>query len=295
MYIIPMKAFSEPYKYDFHLSTDNPLNVMYSMSPARKSVSIPDMHYSLHLGILLDGSVNSLYENCQIRQNTGDFWLTAPWEPHATGRIGQPLEIILLTILPEKLGDIGFNPGINWLLPFIVPVADRPRITSEAMREKVIKLGREINKEWLRDNKYGKVNCWLKFHELLLYIIDSSGFSQRPEIKIQNAALERILPAIELARATTTEQVSLETAAQTCYLGKSRFSDLFKTAMGTSFGKFSKRVRIGAAAAEITKNALPVKDIAIKRGFYDESHFCRTFHQYFHCSPSEFRHKKNLA
>ena len=288
-----MKAFSEAYKYDFHLSADNPLNVMYSMSPARKSESIPDMHYSLHLGILLDGSMNSLYENSQMRQNAGDFWLTAPWEPHATQRIGKPLEIVLLTILPEKLGDIGFNPGINWLLPFIVPAMDRPRATSKSMKKKIIELGREINEEWSRDNKYGKINCWLKLHELLLYIIDSSGFSQRPEIKIQNAALERILPAIELARATTNEQVSLETAAKACYLGKSRFSDLFKTAMGTSFGKFSKRVRVGAAAAEIAKNTLPVKDIAIKRGFYDESHFCRTFRQYFHCSPSEFRQKEN--
>lgn len=288
-----MKAFSEPTKYDFHLTMDNPFTVMHSKSPARRYVTTPDMHYSLHLGILLDGNIESIYEDYRTNRKPGDIWFCAPWEPHATGRSGIPAEIVLITILPEKLGDIGFNKGINWLLPFIVPVADRPQIVSNTMRAGVISLAKEIKEAAERKDKYGELLCWIKFHELLLFIIKHSGFGDRPEVKIQNVALERILPAVRLAREAKEELVSLDDAAKICRLGKSRFCDLFKTAMGTTFGKFSNRVRIGAAAAEIAKNALPVKEIANSWGFYDESHFCRVFKQYFHCTPNEFRQKKD--
>ncbi len=287
-----MKAFSEPTKYDFHLTMDNPFTIMHSKSPARHHETTPDMHYSLHLGILLDGSVESIYEDYRTIRKSGDIWFCAPWEPHATGRSDFPVEIILITILPEKLGDIGFNRDINWLLPFIVPVADRPKIVSETMRVGVISLAKEIKEATSRKDKCGELLCWLKFHELLLFIIESSGFVDRPEIKIQNIALERILPAVKLAREAKHKFVSLDDAAQICHLGKRRFCDLFKTAMGTTFGKFFNRVKIGAAAAEIAKNALPVKEIANTWGFYDESHFCRVFKQYFHCTPNEFRSKK---
>jgi AraC-like DNA-binding protein len=286
-----MKAFFEPTKYDFHLTMDNPLKVMYMLSPAGTYDAMPDMHYALHLGILLSGKMESVYEDFRVERNPGDFWFTAPWEPHATGRKGFALEILLITILPEKLGDIGFSKGINWLLPFIVPPSERPRIVSQKMRKEVLRLAGEIKSAESRKDKFGGINCWLKTHELLLTIIDESGFTERPEVKMQNMALERILPAVKMAREAKENLVLLGDAARACHLGKSRFSDLFKTAMGTTFGKFSNRVRIGAAAAEIAKNNLPVKEIANSWGFYDESHFCRVFRKYFHCSPNEFRQK----
>lgn len=287
-----MRAFSEPTSYDFHLTMEDPFTVMYSESPPKSRETTPDMHYSLHLGILLEGELESVYEDCRVVRKSGDIWFCGPWEPHATGKSKLPAEIVLITILPEKLGDIGFNKGINWLLPFIVPIADRPEIVSEKMRAGVISLAKEIKEAAERKDKYNELLCWLKFHELLLFIIESSGFGERPEVKIQNVALERILPAVRLAREAKNQLVSLDAAAEMCHLGKSRFCDLFKIAMGTSFGKFSNRIRIGAAAAEIAKNTLPVKEIAVSRGFYDESHFCRVFKQYFHCTPNEFRIKK---
>ena len=288
-----MKAFFEPTKYDFHLTMDNPFVATYSKISEMKNEPIPDMHYSLHMGILLDGNLKYNYENYQASIKAGDVWFCAPWEPHAASKIDSPVEILLITVLPEKLGDIGFNQGINWLLPFIAPVADRPQIVSETMRAGVLTLAEDIKEAVAKNDKYGELFCWIKFHDLLLFIIESSGFGDQPEVKIKNIALERILPAVKLAREAKENLISLDDAAKVCHLGKSRFCDLFKIAMGTTFGKFSNRVKIGAAAAEIMKNALPVKEIANSWGFYDESHFCRVFKQYFHCTPSEFRQKKD--
>jgi len=42
-------------------------------------------------------------------------------------------------------------------------------------------------------------------------------------------------------------------------------------------------------AAEIKKNDALIKEIAEAWGYFDESHFYRSFRQYFNCSPSQYR------
>lgn len=290
-----MKTIPDTIKYDFHLPMDNPFLVKCTRSSGKRFITAPDMHYPLHFGVVLAGSLEIIYDNYRATLNTGDICFTAQWEPHAIARTELPNELLMVSILPEKLGDIGFAKLENWLLPFIVSVPERPQTIAESMRSKVIHLAGEIKEAANRNDQHGDILCWLKLHELLLYIIENSGFENRPDAKIQNVALERILPAIQLVRQANKKLVTLDEAANVCFLGKSRFCDLFKTAMGTTFGKFSSRVRLGAAAAEIAKTSFPVKEIADSWGFYDESHFCRIFKKYFYCSPSEFRRKKEYT
>jgi len=289
MYILPMDAFDTPIKYDFKLTSENPFAVYHGFCSTSVQMAKPDTHYSLHLGILLKGEFEVVYSDYTQSIKPGDVWFCGSWEPHAIHRTGLETELILITVLPEKIGAIGLDGEINWILPFVIPVSDRPQIVSETMRSKVLLMSRYICE--IADQKASGWNilCWLKLHELLLLLIHASGFDNRSKVKVQNTAYTRVLPAINLVKEMNGVLISLEDAAKACYLGKSRFCDLFQTAMGTTFAKYAARTRISMAAMDIKKNNSLIKEVADAWGFFDESHFYRAFQQYFHCSPSEYR------
>jgi AraC-like DNA-binding protein len=287
-----MNTLNTPTEYDYRLTPENPFFVYHVIAPPTFSMKTADIHYSLHLGILLKGCFEVIYSDCREIKNAGDVWFCGSWEPHVARRIGFETEMVLITILPEKLGGPGFPGEVNWMLPFVVPVSDRPQVTDDTMRSKVLCLAREISETAEQKDPGWHILCWLKLHELLLLLICTSGFDNRPKVKVQNAAFTRILPAINLVKEMSGTPISLEDAAKACYLGKSRFCDLFQTAMGTTFSKYAARTRISMAAIDIKKNNSLIKEVAADWGFFDESHFFRVFRQHFHCSPSEFRKKR---
>jgi AraC-like DNA-binding protein len=59
--------------------------------------------------------------------------------------------------------------------------------------------------------------------------------------------------------------------------------------MGISFAKFAARARIGAAAVDVRRNLIPIKEIAEMYGFHDESHFNHAFKRHFKLTPGEYR------
>ena len=66
-------------------------------------------------------------------------------------------------------------------------------------------------------------------------------------------------------------------------------STCFKKHMGISLMKYSKKIKIDRAKVLLTTTNKSMLDIAISLGFYDQSHFSRTFKSFTGISPSEFR------
>ena len=63
----------------------------------------------------------------------------------------------------------------------------------------------------------------------------------------------------------------------------------FKKHMGISLMKYSKKIRIDRAKVLLTTTTKSILEIAIILGFYDQSHFTKTFKSFEGVSPSEFR------
>jgi AraC-like DNA-binding protein len=61
--------------------------------------------------------------------------------------------------------------------------------------------------------------------------------------------------------------------------------------MGTSFGQFSLRARLGYAAHRLLASDLTVEAIAQRAGFVDASHFHRTFVRHYGCTPRTYRER----
>jgi transcriptional regulator GlxA family with amidase domain len=81
----------------------------------------------------------------------------------------------------------------------------------------------------------------------------------------------------------------LDEAAEACGLGRAQFSIVFREVVGLSFGRFSRRLRLGVVAQLLLGTDRPVAAIAAETGFVDASHLHRTFVKHYGCTPNAYR------
>ena len=103
--------------------------------------------------------------------------------------------------------------------------------------------------------------------------------------------MSRIQKAVSLVR-TSKIPPSLESAARSCSLSVSRFSYLFHSTMGVSYGQFALRVRLTNAANDVRTGIYTLNEIAERHGFCDASSFCHAFRKVYRCTPNEFKTRK---
>ena len=72
-------------------------------------------------------------------------------------------------------------------------------------------------------------------------------------------------------------------------MSQSQLERRFQQLLGTSPGEYILRVRISASRAQLETTDRTIADIAIGVGFYDHSHFTRTFKRMMSCSPKQYR------
>jgi AraC-like DNA-binding protein len=67
---------------------------------------------------------------------------------------------------------------------------------------------------------------------------------------------------------------------------------VFKTITGVPLGRYLTRIRIEHAKRLLLTTPLTVTDIALDTGFYDASHFCKTFKSLEQISPVEYKNSR---
>lgn len=85
------------------------------------------------------------------------------------------------------------------------------------------------------------------------------------------------------------EPLTLERLADIAGCSRSRFCAIFRKAAGVSPQKYLTRIRLNAARSMLQDTKQKITDIAQHCGFYDHSHFIRTFKSSFYQTPAEFR------
>ena len=278
------------------LSAESPFNIdyLYARTPTQEYSG--DIHYALQLGIQLTGSTEIIYDGFSRICHPGDCWWTMCWEPHACRVLENRSFVVAVNLEMNSIGSIDPFGGCHWLLPFTLPVHERYVPSSDEERCKFLGAGRKLFHWNSRRSAYWQQKSWLLINDLLLTAITHLNKAQPSSAEQAISSCDkfaRLRPAIELARACGTEPVTLARAAKACSLSASRFSELFREALGSSFGQFAARARISQAARDIATTNMAVEEVAARWGFFDSSHFCHAFKKIYQCSPSEFRRKRN--
>lgn len=283
-----MDLFQDSRSFDHRLSLREPLRLScYRYAAGRPPQPVPDMHYALHLGVVLRGAMRVCLPGHEAAVEAGDVWLTSCWEPHV-GIPAADTEVVLCTVLLETLGSLDPFGRTAWESPFLVVPEQRPRV-SAAGRAPVLELARQLASLADGGDASGGVGGWLTFHQLLLVLIQPWEHGSRRENAPGGGSRPRVQPAIDLIRWRRGEPIRVAEAAAACGLSASRFCELFRQAMGGTFVQFALRARLAGAAGDIRGTSLPLKAVAKQWGFYDPSHFFRVFRRHFGTGPQEFR------
>lgn len=95
--------------------------------------------------------------------------------------------------------------------------------------------------------------------------------------------------AQEYLHAHFAENISFAALAQTVGVHPVYLAREFRRAFRCTMGEYVRRLRIEAAAAEISGSDAPLGEIALKFGFYDQSHFSNVFKSIVGITPAQYR------
>jgi two-component system response regulator YesN len=191
-------------------------------------------------------------------------------------------------ILNEFLGSIFFDSGMNFeiikvrIIELIVIIS---RTAIEAGVEVKELLG--LNYSYLTElNKATDIDELLfKLNEILTNFINKVSATKDKKKKI------KIRKMIEYINQNFTKKLSSEEIANIGELSISRCLHLFKEETGLSLSQYIKKLRVDYAKYLLLNTDLSLADCAVETGFYDQSHFTKTFSQIERMTPSSFRQK----
>ena len=245
------------------------------------------IHYALEMGVVLRGRTRRWCSNRQLDLEPGQVWFCGIWEPHGWQTLTAPCGRLILEIWPPLLPKVFFPeaPDLNWTAPFVLPADMRPQVT-DAERQRVKQLAERITAAAEVTDQTRPVRLRLLALELLLPLVKDQAAPIRSADTA--SAYRSVTPALEMV-SESRRRISNEEAARACGLGCRRFIRTFRRLMGLRFAKFALRHRLQSAAHELRVTDSPIKAIARKWGFVDESHLSRLFVQHYGCPPGRYR------
>jgi PAS domain S-box-containing protein len=114
------------------------------------------------------------------------------------------------------------------------------------------------------------------------------------DVKKMNSAAAHFLswaPVLEAMLSDYAEPHSAEDLAAKVALSVSQFNRQFKKKFHTTPRSYLTSVRMNAACHLLVSTDLPISEIALQTGFYDQSHFSNQFLRHRDMSPSQYRRK----
>ncbi len=170
----------------------------------------------------------------------------------------------------KLLNDIGF---------------DKTRVIHIGKSKSVMSFFVKMEKELCTHQPLSEQMCAAHLCELLSYAGRRYALSDN-EIYLKNK--QRIQCAIQYMYDNYAQNLSVKDCAETCHLSASRFAHIFKEAMGKSPLEYLTEIRISKAKELLSTCSMPISEIAVSVGFWDQNYFARIFKQQTGMSPKQY-------
>ncbi|MDA3927265.1 MAG: helix-turn-helix domain-containing protein [Kiritimatiellae bacterium] len=90
-----------------------------------------------------------------------------------------------------------------------------------------------------------------------------------------------------------SQELTLTDLAKMAHTSQSQLERRFRQLLATTPSSYILRVRIDAGRTLLESTDRTISDIAQSVGFYDHSHFTRSFHKIMHTSPRDYRRRRS--
>jgi AraC-like DNA-binding protein len=248
-----------------------------------------DYHDGIEVGVIVSGCEERHWEEYTCDVGPGETWLVAMWEPHGWRAKVPGTGYVVVIFLPEFLDKTELC-DLPWLNIFAAPPSQRPRVSSDAQRRRMLRIARNIREELAEDRPMWLTGLRIEVTKLLFELF--RDYSMPDGIRQSSASasdLSRIMPALDMLREHGPRAVRVAEAARACGVSRTTLNRLFRTATGVSFARFRMRAYLVRATQRLLATDLPLEDIAEEAGFADASHLHRAFVRYHGKTPGQFR------
>jgi len=113
--------------------------------------------------------------------------------------------------------------------------------------------------------------------------------------RLKTAMDLRIEKVVTLMKDDLTQRLPLGKMAQSVNLSPARLCYLFKFENGISAARYLKSLRMKEAAVLLLTTFFSVKEIMVRVGLADESHFVKDFKKLYGLTPTEYRKTKSKS
>lgn len=252
--------------FDWKLNPDKPFSYLLMDYPDHLSPRSPDMHSALHFGLAVSGEQIGRFSGKTVCTAPGEFYLTAPWEPHYTVSVAANHQLLLINIDWESLQNTFFTGKDKLESLFLMTPDLRMKHLNRRLHESPA--GDALLKTvMLPEGDEKDLRLWNLIQQIFISVLPA----QKEVISGGEGDYQRLLPAL---KALSHILLSVEAAAEKCHLSPGYFSVLFKKQFGMSFGRYERNFRLNGAEHALRRGAT-LKEAADFWGFCDKSHLSR--------------------
>ena len=216
------------------------------------------IHESLCIGLITKGTRNIILPEKTETINRNELFVINQNQPHAITQT-EPHDYIVITV--KGLADtISFHNNIK----------------SDIGVDLFLRLFNTI--------KNGDtVSLPEKWHSLYEYLMKTHKLSETSD---KDKCL--VCKSLEFIQTNYQNQIQIKDIASHVCMSTFHFCRLFKQKTGLSPRNYLKQYRLSQSYKRL-KHEIPVFDTAIETGFYDSSHFIKTFYAYMAVSPGIYQ------
>lgn len=238
-------------------------------------------HYVIEL--VLDGVDNFYCDGKNYRAENDKLVLINPGEVH-TGNTVSDIPLHYFSLTPDKQTLQSIAASLNITLPndfyFERSLLQQPHLTQKLQ---LLFESFSNNADDLRQQEI--------FYDCM-YELLTPNENKNPEPKTPNEKDKRIQVLIDYVQAHYKENISLAQLAKMVCIDPCYLIRLFKKQVGISPYDYLLVLRT-EAAKQLLRHGYKVHEAASEVGFYDSSHFNRTFLKIAAMSPKQFRSSKS--
>lgn len=244
-------------------------------------------HDFYELYFFMSGVANYIIENGHYALRRGDILLIAPNNLHQldVSKSQESYERVVLWIAPKYLRTLSTNEtDLSSCFSFCSSTGNH--LIRDTALSAFIRNHLALLMDVTKNEKYGNdVEAKLVLERILLelcrYVKEERTGFQKPE---RNPTVTKAIAYID---AHLTEDLSLDCLANTLFVDKYYLSHLFKQETNISPHRYIIKKRL-LFSKQYIESGLPIREVYLKAGFADYTHFFRAFKQEYGFAPKAY-------
>lgn len=112
-----------------------------------------------------------------------------------------------------------------------------------------------------------------------------------PKTEESQSLRPEVLDVINFVKNHYSEQITVEQAANACYISPSYLMHLFKDNVGKTFNTFLLEYRMEKAKEFLMQPGIQIQNVSVQVGYSDVKYFCKLFKKHTELTPSDYVRK----